>query len=303
MNDPTRASIANAFEEELAVAPVPAGLRPLSIRAAVGAPRPQSNRPVVLALVAVVVIVALVAALVVGSRALRSTAPTPAGSTTPPPPRSVAAVAFDQAHGVMVLFGGSGDSGTGPRADTWTWDGKLWVQKHPAIHPQPGIGFAMAYDPAHRDVVLFGGIAQVSPGKGGQQAVDDTWTWDGSAWKEQHPAHEPAFGYDWAAPSMQFDPITGVVLMAGYTKATSEANAGIHAELWSWNGSDWRQLQSPTAEQSGAVLMPAGDRVLLVGATTWAWDGSAWLALHPSVNIPLSPVSSFATKPPPWSVT
>jgi hypothetical protein len=297
MNDPTRARIVNAFDEELLAAPVPAGLRPLSVRAAAAAPRARSNRPVLLALVATVVLVALVATLVVGSRVLRSPAPVPAGSTIPPPPRSSAAVAFDQAHGVMVLFGGSGDSGTGPRSDTWTWDGKLWLQKHPATHPLPRVDFAMAYDAAHRDVVLFGGMAQVSQGKGGQQAVDDTWTWDGSTWKEQHPAHEPAFGYDWAAPSMQFDPITRTVLMYGYTKATSEANGGIHAELWAWDGTDWRQLQSPIDAQPGAALMPGGDRVLFVGTTTWAWDGSAWTALHPRVNIPLSPISSFAYDP------
>jgi len=66
MNDPTRARIVRAFDEELRTAPVPAGLRPLSVRAAAAAPRARSNRPVLLALVATVVLVALVATLVVG---------------------------------------------------------------------------------------------------------------------------------------------------------------------------------------------------------------------------------------------
>jgi hypothetical protein len=222
--------------------------------------------------------------------------PVPAGSTTPPPPRSSAAVAFDEARGVMVLFGGNSDQGTGPRADTWTFDGKLWVQQKPSSHPQGRTSFAMAYDQARHNVVLFGGMAQVGAGKGGVQAVDDTWIWNGTTWKEMHPAHEPAFIYDWGAPQMQFDPISRTVLTSGYTKST-EPNMAMRPELWSWDGADWKQLLSPTDGQAGATMMGAGDRVLLVGAGTWAWSGSAWTELNPRFNIPADPIVSNAYDP------
>jgi hypothetical protein len=297
MSDSTRPRINSAFEEELGGAPVPPGLRAMSVRAAVTSRRERSPQPVLLALVAAFVAVALVATLVIGSHVLRSTTPAPAGSTTPPPARSGAAVALDQARGIMVLFGGSGDQGAGPRADTWTFDGRLWRQMHPKVSPSGRIYFAMAYDAGHGNVVLFGGMAQVSAGKAGLQGTDDTWTWNGSTWTEQHPAHEPGFGYEWGPPQMQFDPISHALLMYGFTKATSESNTGIHAELWSWNGTDWNQLSVPADAASGAVLMQGGDRVLLVGARTWAWAGSTWVALNPRVNLPPDPVVTSAYDP------
>ena len=42
-----------------------------------------------------------------------------------PSPRSGAAIAYDGARGVPVLFSGSADS------DTWTWNGRTWVHQNP----------------------------------------------------------------------------------------------------------------------------------------------------------------------------
>lgn len=296
MSDRIRARVNAAFDEELGAAPVPAGLRPVTIRAAVAAPRPRSNRPALLALVAGFVVIAIAATLVIGANLLGSK-PVPSGSTAPPPARAGAAVAYDAARGVMVLFGGAGDSGTGMLGDTWTFDGKVWRHLHPAVSPQPRSTFAMAYDQARHDVVLFGGMAQVGPGKGGLQAVDDTWIWDGSTWKEMHPANEPAFGYDWDAATMQFDPITQTVLMYGYTRSTSETGASIRAETWSWDGSRWREISTSGPTTIGTMLFD-GARVLLIAASaglvggryvtqTWAWDGSRWTLLHPKVDLPI----------------
>jgi hypothetical protein len=291
-----RARINAAFEDELRAAPVPAGLRPVAIQAAVAAPRPRSSRPALLAVVAAVVVLAIVATLVVGSNLLRST-PVPSGSTTPPPARQGAAVAYDAQHGVLVLFGGVGSDGTGMLGDTWTFDGKLWRHLHPPKSPQPRSTFAIAYDQAHHDVVLFGGMAQVGAGKGGLQQVDDTWTWNGTTWNEAHPAHEPGFGYDWGAPAMQYDPISKTVLMYGYTRSTSEAGAGIRAETWSWNGSDWTQIANPGGPATIGSLLDDGERVLLIAepaqmiagrsvTQTWAWSGARWTLLHPAVDLP-----------------
>jgi len=302
MSDPTRGRVNAAFDDELAATPVPPGLRALSIRAAVAAPRARSGQPAVLALVAAVLAVALIATLVIGSHALR-TAPTPARSTTPPPARASAAVAYDQARGVMLLFGG-----VGPLDDTWTFDGKYWSRQHPATSPSARDGAVMAYDEARHNVVLFGGSSRVSgSAKAGEAPVDDTWTWNGATWQEQHPAHEPTFGAD-RATTMQFDPITRTVLAYGFTKSTTEAITNIRAETWSWNGSDWAQLSPATSPSDSGTMLLDGRHVLLVAASagmvrgryltqTWEWDGNTWHLLDPKVNLPLLGFASGAYDP------
>src|SRR5438874_3811400 len=96
-----------------------------------------------------------------------------------PSPREAAALAFDAARGVYLLFGGQSNSGQ--LGDTWSWDGSMWRQLSPAHHPSPRRGSAMAYDPIHRAVVLYGGLAQDS--LEGHE-VGDTWTWDGNDWTQ-----------------------------------------------------------------------------------------------------------------------
>src|SRR5690348_11002980 len=138
MNDPTRARINTAFDQELGATPVPAGLRALSVQGAVRARRQTSPQPALTALVAAVVAIALVATLMLGSRALHS-APTPsrtrpAPSLLPPSPRSDAGMVYDQAHAELVLFGGNDLTGKVTN-ETWTWDGKAWRLYHPSIAP------------------------------------------------------------------------------------------------------------------------------------------------------------------------
>jgi sugar lactone lactonase YvrE len=64
-------------------------------------------------------------------------------------------MAYDAAHSHVVLFGGSGDSGS--LNDTWTWNGNSWVEQIQPLTPSAGGPFAMAYDAARGQVVLFGG--------------------------------------------------------------------------------------------------------------------------------------------------
>ena len=52
-----------------------------------------------------------------------------------PLPRSLCAMAFDAAHGQVVLFGGRPAADDGDFADTWTWDGNDWTEQHPPTIP------------------------------------------------------------------------------------------------------------------------------------------------------------------------
>jgi hypothetical protein len=87
-----------------------------------------------------------------------------------PTPRFDRQLAYDQATGTAVLFGGN--SNNGPLSDTWTWNGKTWTRQHPAASPRARDGADMAYDAASSSVVLFGGF--VEPGV---PELVDTWTW------------------------------------------------------------------------------------------------------------------------------
>jgi hypothetical protein len=102
------------------------------------------------------------------------------------------------------------------------------------------------------------------------------------------------FGFDFPT-SMQFDPVSGTVLLFGLTKATDEGMTTAKPQTWSWNGSDWKLLNESSAPRFGS-LTTDGNRVLLLapgGPTggryitqTWAWDGASWKALSPTVNPP-----------------
>jgi uncharacterized protein (TIGR03437 family) len=84
------------------------------------------------------------------------------------------ALAYDSAHGQVVLFGGDTSEvnvGNTFFSDTWTWDGANWTQKSPQSAPSARSGHAMAYDSSHGQVVLYGGYGAVG-------FLGDIWTWD-----------------------------------------------------------------------------------------------------------------------------
>src|SRR5436305_1709799 len=61
-----------------------------------------------------------------------------------PPPRVGAAMAYDPAHHVTVLFGGFGAQST--LGDTWLWDGLIWHAVQPSISPPARGAAAFAWD-------------------------------------------------------------------------------------------------------------------------------------------------------------
>jgi hypothetical protein len=106
----------------------------------------------------------------------------PAGSQGPPA-RSSAGLVEDKGAGNVVLFGGASEP-QGPQGflnDTWIWDGTSWKRRTTATSPSPRGGPLMAYDAAHRVVLLYGGetFSQMTG-----ESLYDTWTWDGAHWRE-----------------------------------------------------------------------------------------------------------------------
>jgi hypothetical protein len=199
------------------------------------------------------------------------------GDATLPPGRGLGGMALDPT-GNVILFGGYSAATSQQLGDTWIWDGTSWMERHPADSPSPRSGFAMAYDGARHQVVLFGG-------SDGYTSFDDTWVWNGVNWTEQHPAQSPPPTN--IGQAMAYDAARRQVVLSFY--GFSNQN------VWLWNGVDWRDA-SPEAAPPGRFLPQqaydfARKRVVLFGGAyscfedlcafgdTWLWNGINWKEL------------------------
>jgi hypothetical protein len=224
-------------------------------------------------------------------------------NTTAHPPAGLMGtnMAADPANGTVVLFGGSVECD--PSAcnnQTWTWDGTDWTQQHPKHSPDARGSAAMAYDPATRTVVLFGGwTVDFTPNPPNVAYFDDTWTWNGTDWTQQFPADHP----DARLTNLATDPATRSVLLEGgqHTDPTlcpAEPVGCLFAgaiDTWTWNGRDWTQRHPATQPTLGAFAAfasdPATRTVVLFGGgdvfagpqsdQTWTWNGRDWSQQFP----------------------
>lgn len=179
------------------------------------------------------------------------------------------AMAFDEARGVTLMFGGTRDGNSG-QLDTWVWDGEVWQRLDPPSRPPARAFHAMVYDPVRRNVVLFGGTTD-----DGDTALDDTWLWDGSTWRAVEAAPRPPAR---CRHALAFDADRGkIVLYGGYLRDT-----------WEWDGERWSDA-SPRRTNPGKLTSPAmayaraERRVVLFGGDgrdgiAWYWDGRAWVS-------------------------
>jgi hypothetical protein len=137
-------------------------------------------------------------------------------------------MAFDIARREVVLFGGDGE-GEGYLDDTWTWNGTTWRQEYAETPLRARIGNGLAYDKARQEIVLFGGAGGWDPPL--DLRLDDTWTWDGTAWTEEHPeAHPASIGF-----GMSYFAATRQVVLFGDDGGDGDAT-------WAWDGTTWAQL-------------------------------------------------------------
>jgi hypothetical protein len=249
------------------------------------------------------------------------------------------------------MFGGARDEGT--LDDTWSWDGKRWYRLSPADRPTSRMGARAAYDPRLRQVVMFGGThveatsecpdpllqmrlhntrppgikpdpcAAVFESAAQYQIRTDTWTWDGSNWRRQHPTHSPA---QTARTGPVFDPTANAVVVFDFHPL------GQTGTVWKWTGSDWEARSFPWVElgSNGAVARRpdapgliyqqlgvgptcdteasgyrVGDHGITFNCTkgtkgssytvtTWSWDGNRWTQLLPA-HAPATWVPALAT--------
>ena len=200
-----------------------------------------------------------------------------------PAGRAGAVIVYDPENHGVIMFGGASSvhqpDGTNPSVtfgDTWLWTGKQWQQLR--SDGPPARSDAMAtYDSVRHVVVVFGGSGPQGIGQG--LYFQDTWTWDGHQWLEQHPAHQPN---PRMRAGMAFDESRGVVVMYGGEGETT------YTATWTWNGSDWTLLDPatvPPARHFAGMTYDAARRLtVLFGGSmpgvrlndTWTWDGVNW---------------------------
>jgi hypothetical protein len=189
-----------------------------------------------------------------------------------PNPRMRAAMAFDQKHGVTVMFGGEGDT---TYTATWTWDGTDWALLDPARSPGARHYTSMAYDAGRGLTVLFGGSWAGA-------RLNDTWAWDGASWTRQPTTAPRASGFSQLAYDAAAKRVVAYVYYALDNHPVAEYTM-------TWDGSRWTDRTtsgdpSPRADTAMAYDAAAGETVLFGGdyldpvpySQTWTWNGSAW---------------------------
>ena len=176
---------------------------------------------------------------------------------TAPTQRDGAAMAFDHANGVMILYGGgSGDE----QQETWSWNGSSWIKLNPSANAGAQRSHVMGYD-GDRGVIVLAGSG-------------DTYEWNGSTWS--NPNQELA----------SYDSMAGVysglhremILFGGFPNGV-----GNYTDITeSWNGSRWQQRYPVLTTAPGAstvIYDQMGDQLLALSAgVTKVFDGFGWTA-------------------------
>lgn len=187
-------------------------------------------------------------------------------------------MAFDAAHGELVLFGGQLVPSPA-NSDTWTWNGTDWTQRAPTTSPPARLGHAMCYDAARQRVVVYGGLS-------GATLLNDTWEWDGTNWTHLSPATSPPARF-W--PTIAYDG-TRTILFGGGSSAAPRN------DTWAWNGVTWTQIttaHAPTPRYYNSLASNGAGEVLLFGGfdptlgylgDTWTFDGTDWTQRTPATS-------------------
>lgn len=145
--------------------------------------------------------------------------------------------------------------------------------------PLARVMHTMAYDEERKVVVLFGG-----QGKDGH-LLNDTWEYDGSAWRRIQPPLSPSAR---AKHAMAYYPgRETTILLGGMTENEDFTN-----DVWEFNGQTWHQLETPSnlsprswpsivhEDSSQTILLFGGSGQLGQKWDTWQFDGIVWRELN-----------------------
>lgn len=250
-------------------------------------------------------------------------------SALSPPPLRSHAMAYDVMRQRTVLFGGQ--HGLAEQQATWEWDGGQWLLRNLAAAPLARASHAMCYDVQRQLTVMVGGRNNSNP-------LSDTWEYDGVAWSQRstnsptgfdramvydfHRSRSVVFGggnanassemWEWdgvawtsRVTSLQPMPRLGHAMAYDFDRQRTVVGGGsgawvqgVQSDTWSWDGTNWRQLQQLT--ESPRLGFWSASRQRVVGITGDAsvvreWDGLSWLELPSVVSPPprMNPGATF----------
>jgi hypothetical protein len=158
-------------------------------------------------------------------------------------------------------------------------DGDLSYSAPPSARRE----FAIAYDAARNETVVFGGDANARQ--------NDTWTYDGDSWQLRTPQTFPS---ERDEVSMAYDSARNVVVLFGGFAQDINDEA---QDTWEWDGSGWTRVEtanSPPARQRASLsfdstrntlVLYGGDQNGIPSADTWEYNGSNWQHI-PTANNP-----------------
>jgi hypothetical protein len=209
-------------------------------------------------------------------------------NNVPPQQCTSPASAFDtNRHTLQVLCSDSG---------IHEFDGTDWKDFGSLTKIPPARLFSsMSYDENLKKTVLFGGYIT--------DYINQTWTWDGTAWSQIEHDQPPQR----ASASMWFDPhLNRTVLFGGVGRAKTQDRVTRFNDMWQFDGTNWSEIKPahvpPPRYGAQVAVDPRTNNTLLFGGlrvdtvtvpgtgnnpptTTevqvyaddfWQWDGKDW---------------------------
>ena len=161
-------------------------------------------------------------------------------TTTSPASRFWHAMAYDNARGQVVMFGGL--NSVGWSSDTWEYDGVNWTQITTANAPAGRYQHAMEFDSVRGKVVLHGGFDA-------SNELGDTWRYDGVSWTQIATANSPGSR---RLHAVAYNGITGKVVMFG-----SYSMSAAHNDTWEFEGGSLTPFQSSATTYGTGCGSPA----------------------------------------------
>jgi hypothetical protein len=180
-----------------------------------------------------------------------------------PSARFDAPIAFDQAAGDVLLYGGVLSNGTVAR-DTWTYFGGLWSVVPSSGPPPDAYQESMTYDAADGYVLLLGTSASSIAGL----SANVSWAFHQGRWTEVISSSSPPFLWGaWVA----FDPAAGFVILVGEQLNPNEG--GFFNVTWGYFGGAWFPVPTLTPSLrlglSPLTFDPLDGFLLAFGGEQW----------------------------------
>jgi hypothetical protein len=171
-----------------------------------------------------------------------------------------------QQHNEKVLAVGGQCSNGDIQDEIWEWDGANWTELEPPVSHGALIAFAIAYDSARKQTVIFGGDSFGTSGS--------TLIYIEGTWRTLFDAFSPG---PRSLAVFEFDPARNVGWLFGGRDALSDS-----VDLWRLSGNTWSSVIAPNAPTScldavGDWDSDRGRLVIVCGdSSVHEWDGEAW---------------------------